>query len=202
MPDRTFLFDLPPEASVSPQLRAATELAGIVDTLRGCVEQLTEAHVALSERVDALDSPAGWAPSGVCWRDLDRDAARELWAWLIGWTRWLVGRYGLAQDLGVCWPAHPPLVEELTALCLSWHHAYTGTADPDAPLRWHDALHRARQRWQMWDTTRCRHGQHTPPSPDTVWVDAWPRDNDQAVTRDVDARPAAQPLAPTAGGTP
>ncbi|MFE9187857.1 hypothetical protein ACFYMB_31515 [Micromonospora haikouensis] len=200
MPDRAFLFELPPEAS--PQLRAVTELAEIVDTLRDSLEKLAEAHVALSERVDALDDAAGQMPSAVCWRDLDPDAARELWAWLIGWTSWMVERYGLAQDLGACWPAHPPLVEELTALCVSWHYAYAGQADPDAPLRWHEALHRARQRWQLWDTTRCRHGQHSPSNPDTVWAEPWPEDADQAVAHDIDARLAQQPLAPAAGGIP
>ncbi|WP_374539577.1 hypothetical protein [Micromonospora aurantiaca (nom. illeg.)] len=199
MPDRTFLFDIPEQAS--PQERATAELAGLIDTLRGAVEQLAEAHTALSDRVDALDSPTGFVPARHCWRDLHRDDARELWAWLIAWTRWLSDRYGLAQDLGACWPAHPALVEELTALAVSWHHAYSAKADPDAPLRWHEALHRARTRWQQWDTTRCRHGQHTPRSPDTVWAQPWPDTADQAVSEDIRARPAPAAAAHEVGGS-
>ncbi|RLK12657.1 hypothetical protein DER29_5940 [Micromonospora sp. M71_S20] len=191
MAQRTFQFELPQQAS--EEQRALAELAGLIDTLRGSVEQLAEAHVALAERVDALDAPGGWVPAGYCWRDLDADAARQLWAWLAAWTRWLVDRYGLAQDLGACWPAHPALVEELTALSVSWHHAYSGKADPDAPLRWHEALHRARHRWQGWDTTRCRHGHHTPRSGDTVWSQPWPDDAERAVTDDIDARQRAAP---------
>lgn len=188
MPDRTFLFDIPEQAS--PQERATAELAALIDTLRGSLEQLAQAHVTLSERVDALDSPTGFVPARHCWRDLDRDRARELWAWLIAWTRGISDRYGLAQDFGACWPAHPPLVEELTALAVSWHHAYSTKADPDAPLRWHEALHRARTRWQQWDYTRCRYGQHSDPSPDAVWSQPWPTPAEDAVRADIDARPA------------
>lgn len=198
MTGRGFLFEIPEQAS--GEQRAIAEIAGLVDALRVSVERLAEAHVALGERVDAIDGDARWAPARHCWRDLDRDAARELWAWLIAWTQWLVDRYGLAQDLGSCWPAHPALVEELTALAVSWHHAYSRKADPDAPVRWHEALHRARHRWQGWDTTRCRHGQHTTRSADTVWSPPWPRDAERAVTDDVNARQRAAP-APTAGGT-
>lgn len=198
MTDPTFLFELPAQAS--PEQRAITELAKILDTLRGSVAHLAEAHVSLQEHVDALGAAStGWAPAGFCWRSLDRDAARELWAWLMAWTRWLVDRYGLAQDLGACWPAHPPLVEELTALCVSWHHAYSGKADPDAPLRWHEALHRARQRWQAWDTSRCRFGEHGPRSKDAVWSDGWPTDADRAVKHDVNGRPAPQTPAQPVG---
>lgn len=198
MTDRAFLFDVPAEAS--GEQRAIAELAELIDSLRVSVERLAEAHVALGERVEAIDGDTAWAPTGHCWRDVDADAARQLWAWLIAWTRWLVDRYGLAQDLGACWPAHPALVEELTALSVSWHHAYSGKADPDAPLRWHEALHRARHRWQAWDNTRCRHGHHTPGSADAVWSAPWPDDAEQAVTGDITARQRAVP-ARSAGGT-
>ncbi|MEV1319457.1 hypothetical protein AB0J14_25635 [Micromonospora arborensis] len=198
MTDRAFLFDVPAEAS--GEQRAIAELAELIDSLRVSVERLAEAHVALGERVEAIDGDAAWAPAGHCWRNVDADAARQLWAWLIAWTRWLVDRYGLAQDLGACWPAHPALVEELTALSVSWHHAYSGKADPDAPLRWHEALHRARHRWQAWDSTRCRHGNHTPGSADAVWSAPWPDDAEQAVTGDIAARQRAVP-ARSGGGT-
>ncbi|MFI7645180.1 hypothetical protein ACIBTZ_03730 [Micromonospora sp. NPDC049460] len=199
MPDRTFLFDIPEQ--VSPQERATAELAVLIDTLRGAVEQLAEAHVALSDRVDALDASTAFVPDRHCWRDLHREDARELWAWLITWTHWLSDRYGLAQDLGTCWPAHPALVEELTALAVSWHHAYSAKADPDAPLRWHEALHRARTRWQHWDTNRCRHGQHTPRSPDTVWEQPWPDIAERAVSEDIRTRSAPAVAAEETGGS-
>ncbi|MEU8376122.1 hypothetical protein AB0C22_23785 [Micromonospora sp. NPDC048894] len=186
MSDRTFLFELPEQAS--PPQRAVAELAELIDTVRAAVDQLAEAHVSLSERVDALDAPTGWTPARYCWRDLSRDDARDLWTWLTAWTTWLVDRYGLAQDLGPCWPGHPSLVEELTALSVSWHHAYSPRADPEGPLRWHEALHRARHRWQQWDTTRCRHGQHTPANPDSVWAQPWPDAAERAVDDDVNAR--------------
>ncbi|MFI6129439.1 hypothetical protein [Micromonospora sp. NPDC051141] len=199
MTPRAFQFEVPQQAS--EEQRALAELAELIDTLRGSVEQLAEAHVALTDRVDAFDAAGGWAPSGYCWRGLDADAARQLWAWLVTWTRWLVDRYGLAQDLGACWPAHPALVEELTALSVSWHHAYSGKADPDAPLRWHEALHRARHRWQAWDSTRCRHGHHTPRSGDTVWSQPWPDDAERAVTDDIDTRSHTTAPQPREGTT-
>ncbi|WP_434740758.1 hypothetical protein [Micromonospora sp. SH-82] len=188
MTDRSFLFELPEPGQATPQERATGELADLIDTLRATVHRLAESHVALTERVDTFAAPTAWTPARHCWRELDGDAARELWEWLTTWLRWLADRYGLAQDLGPCWPAHPALVEELTALCVSWHHAYSGAGDPDASIRWHEALHRARHRWQQWDTTRCRHGHHTPRKPDTVWAQPWPDDADQAVTDDINAR--------------
>ncbi|MGW0507046.1 hypothetical protein [Micromonospora sp. NPDC003241] len=200
MSHRTFDFALPDDASA--QQRATVELAELIDSLRGSVEHLAEAHTALVDRVDALDTTTGWIPARHCWRELDSDAATELWAWLITWTGWLVDRYGLAQDLGPCWPAHPALVEELTAVCVAWHHAYSRKADPDAPLRWHEALHRARQRWQQWDYTRCRHGQHSPANPETVWADSYPNTTaDRAVSDDITARSATSEPAPATGGT-
>ncbi|MEV4830636.1 hypothetical protein AB0K25_20235 [Micromonospora sp. NPDC049257] len=199
MSPRTFQFELPQQAS--EEQRALAELAGLIDTLRGSVEQLAEAHVALAERVDASDATGEWMPAGYCWRDLDADAARQLWAWLAEWTRWLVDRYGLAQDLGACWPAHPALVEELTALSVAWHHAYSGKGDPDAPVRWHEALHRARHRWRDWDTTRCRHGHHHPRSGESVWSPPWPDDAERAVTDDIDARPSGMAAQPGGGTT-
>jgi hypothetical protein len=83
-------------------------------------------------------------------RDLGPKAEEELRTQLTDWVGWLRSRYPLATEIRPCWPEHPEIVEELTALWLAWQHAY---ADPDATLTaaadWHDRwlsglLHRHR----------------------------------------------------------
>jgi hypothetical protein len=87
-----------------------------------------------------------------CWRDLGPKAEEELWSLLRDWVGWLRSRYPLAQKIPPCWPEHPEIVEELTALWLAWQYAYSNA---DAPLTaaadWHD-------RWLPGLLHRLQHG--------------------------------------------
>ncbi|MDR7277667.1 hypothetical protein [Catenuloplanes atrovinosus] len=190
-----FTFELPADAS--PEMEAIADLAGAVDALRAGLAGLADEVVRLQEQ-----APAGrpeWTPARVRWRDLDRDGARAVWLWLIDWVAWAVDRYQLTDALGPCWPRHPPLVEDLTAVCLAWHGSYHPGAGLEAPLRWHEALDRARPRWRELDTSKCRHGYHTSRRIDTPWPDDWQRQALHAAAADLATRPAPDAPAVTEG---
>jgi hypothetical protein len=181
-PDLFPAFDYQPPVDAGGELRTVAALAGIVDELRGAVTDLAAiAHHRLPEPSTtafgasaALDEPPIDLPAGLRWEQLNDAAATAAWRWLLTWTWWLVQRYELHAELGACWVHHPGLVEELTALCASWHGAYNPDAGPDGPLRWHEALARARIRWREWDEhTNCRHGRHQQRRPDLAWPTDW-----------------------------
>jgi hypothetical protein len=87
-----------------------------------------------------------------CWRDLGLEASESLWHELSDWVAWIRHRYPLAKRVPACWPEHPEIVEELTALWLAWNSAYS---ERDAPLTgaidWHD-------RWLPGLLHRLEHG--------------------------------------------
>ena len=87
-----------------------------------------------------------------CWRYLGPQGTETLWAELSDWVGWIRNRYPLARRIPDCWTRHPEVIEELTALWLAWHAAYT---ERDAPLTgaidWHD-------RWLPGVLHRLEHG--------------------------------------------
>ncbi|GGQ83826.1 hypothetical protein [Couchioplanes azureus] len=181
-----FTYQLPDEAP--PEMAA---IATLGQGLHGLLASMTELHTqlaALREQHEALhkrvDEQAGTgarkrrAPPGIPWplrwAELDHTGASQAWVWLIGWVAWLVERYQLVEELPSCWPQHPALVEELTALAAGWYAAYDETADAAAPLAWHERFTRARMRLREWDDyTRCRNGTHTTRQLDLDWPDTW-----------------------------
>jgi hypothetical protein len=188
-----FLFDLPDNAP--PDMRAIALLGQGLNTLRAAIAALSDQHRQLRDQVAALTPPPGATdpaavPGPLRWADLDRAQASTTWIWLINWVGWLTTRYQLDEELPHCWARHPPLVEELTALAAAWHAAYDNAAPADAPLRWLEALARARTRLREWDDhTRCRNGTHIQRHIDLPWPSGW---RDQAIDialADVSERP-------------
>jgi hypothetical protein len=196
MDDYTFV--LPDDAP--PDLAAVAELGRGLHRLAEAVDELHQQHLDLAQQVAARaaggrgrKAPAS-VPWPLRWRHLDRDAAGEVWGWLIDWTGWLVERYQLAEEIPVCWPLHAPLIEELTALAAAWHDAYDESAPADAPLVWHERLARARARLRDWDDyTRCRNGVHTARRIDLAWPDDWRTTAEQTATADLAGRPTPDP---------
>lgn len=196
-----FRFDVPDDAP--RDMQAISVLAATVGALSTATDRLVhdhvdlradhgklaKAHAALHQQVTKTARTRSDAPLSVRWDRLDRPTASTVWAWLINRVQWLVERYSLQEDLGPCWPQHPALVEELTALCLSWHNAYDGV-NRDAPLRWHEALDRARRRWRDWDRqTKCRLGRHTDTPVAAAWPSTWRDDALQIAQDDGAGRP-------------
>ena len=128
-------------------LRHAEALTGLRRDLDQLATQTADTLADLLTRLDTLpDASAAERQRafpglqvGWCWRDIGPRAAATLWSEVTTWVAWLRSRYPLARRIPACWPQHPEVVEELTALWLAWQAAYT---DPDAPLTaaadWHD----------------------------------------------------------------
>jgi len=83
----------------------------------------------------------GQVPDNWCWQSISEDEALEQWRHLAAWVGWLRGRYPIAEQLPGCWWRHSELVEELTAVWLAWHGAYTDPrGHPGAPVDFHDRV--------------------------------------------------------------
>jgi len=83
----------------------------------------------------------GQIPDDWCWQSIGEDEALEQWRHLTAWVGWLRGRYPIAEQLPGCWWRHSELVEELTAVWLAWHGAYTDPrGHPGAPADFHDRV--------------------------------------------------------------
>lgn len=195
----TFDFDLPPGAS--PDMVAIAELGASLQQLTDAVDALHQQHLELRDAVTPRATASGGprkAPAGMPWplrwSDLDRDAAAQVWAWLIDWVGWFVDRYEIAEEIPACWYRHGPLVEELTALAAGWHTAYDDNARGDEPLIWHERLARARDRLREWDDfTRCRNGEHTAHSLDLRWPEGWMDTAAEAANADLVTRRQTPP---------
>lgn len=134
------------QAQVISQLRRDLDSVAheATDTIAGLIARLEDLE---SRTVTAARAPTAW-----CWRKIGPQASEELWRQLTDWVAWTRSRYPLARKIPPCWAEHPELVEELTALYLSWQHAYESL---DAPLtaaaEWHD-------RWLSGVLYRLEHG--------------------------------------------
>ena len=199
----TFDFELPDNPP--PDMVAAAQLGAAVSQLANAVKSLHQQHQQLRQLVEQTRTAANTAggervmPWPLRWRDLHRQAAAETWAWLIDWVGWFVDRYQVAEEIPACWPQHPPLVEELTALAAAWHSCYDDNAHPDGPLLWHERLARSRDRLRGWDDyTRCRNGTHTTRPHDLTWPDSWHDTAIDTANSDLAGRPAAD-TPPVAG---
>jgi hypothetical protein len=137
--------DPAPSNTSDPIGRELMRQAQLISQLRRDLDELAHGTtdvaadlLARFEDLESADSRRG-SPRSWCWRDLGPKAAEELWSQLTDWVRWLRSRYPLAKKVPPCWPEHPEVVEELTALWLAWQHAYV---DPNAaltaPAEWHD----------------------------------------------------------------
>ncbi|WP_052720124.1 hypothetical protein [Actinoplanes rectilineatus] len=190
-------FQLPEDPP--PDMVAVAQLAASMARLTQAVDTLHQQHLALADTV-ARGQNAGprKAPPSIPWplrwADLDRDAAAQVWAWLIDWVGWAVDRYQLAEEIPACWYQHPPLIEELTGLAAAWHTAYDDTAPADGPLLWHERFARARLRLRDWDDyTRCRNGTHTDRHLDLTWPEEWREAAVLVADADLDDRTAGEP---------
>ncbi len=140
-------------------------LAEVLEALALRQEAVERTVDTLSHRLGTTPAEGPWA-----WRTLGPSRRRELLTQLREWVDWLITRYELraeAQTIPPCWYRHPVAVEELTALMVAWHAAYTAdeSAPSDALINWHDrwlwpALHRLNVQLRVWP--KCTGGTHEP----------------------------------------
>jgi hypothetical protein len=144
-----------------PLTRQLVQQAQLISRLRHDLDQLaseiTDAYADLLSRLETLhgqQAARSATPSAWCWRTLGEQGSEELWTELKDWVTWIRHRYPLAKKIVPCWPEHPEVVEELTALWLAWQAAYE-QPDPQltAAADWHD-------RWLPGLLRRLEHGPH------------------------------------------
>jgi hypothetical protein len=141
-------------------IRRAEAISQVRKDLDQLASEVTDSVADVLTRMEALEDQSGsaggavgpHAVAGWCWRYLGPQGSDALWAELTGWVGWIRNRYPLARRIPECWARHPEVIEELTALWLAWHAAYT---ERDAPLTgaidWHD-------RWLPGVLHRLEHG--------------------------------------------
>lgn len=95
------------------------------------------------------DDAAGQARPLREWHALDAAERLETWAELVDWVVWLHDRYELSVEerLPPCWPQHPGLIEELSAL-KAWRQDIfaadqSSQATGQAARYWHGELRQA-----------------------------------------------------------
>lgn len=98
----------------------------------------------------------------VDWTKLPEDSGDHEASWirLCDWVEWLTARYRLTREerLPACWPQHPELVEELTAL-RAWHlEAYGPDGSGQQAVHWHQALADLLNRTAQFWAAGCRAG--------------------------------------------
>ena len=149
------------QVDTEPLARQLLKQAELISRLRRDLDllasEITDAYADVLTRFESMEDHTPVRSAGAaawCWRDLGDEASEELWSELKNWVAWIRHRYPLAKKIPPCWPAHPEVVEELTALWLAWQAAYQ---QPDAQLTaaadWHD-------RWLPGVLHRLEHGTH------------------------------------------
>lgn len=130
------------------------ELAGDIATLYEHLHSHSDRLASLRQAMLAIDARladllAQHPPTQVFrWENLTETERHDKHAALTSWVDTISTRYRYSEIPGCPnWATHDALVEELTALWTAWTAAYTPGAHPTEPLRWHEALHRARDRF-------------------------------------------------------
>lgn len=133
-------------AELAADLATLYERAATVDKRLASTRQVV---AAMDDMLTQLVSRRGAGPQVFRWDDLDTPDRQQRWAAFTDWVTTIAARYGYDEIPGCPqWnqPQHWPIIEELTALWLTWAAAHTPAADSDAPRRFHEALWRARER--------------------------------------------------------
>jgi hypothetical protein len=99
------------------------------------------------------------------WHTLTPTERQAAWCELVDWVIWLHDRYELAVDhrLPHCWPQHPGLIEELTALKAWRDEIYTGEQPAGQAARyWHAELRHVVHAATTSYAAGCRAGHKSP----------------------------------------
>ncbi|GAA2522518.1 hypothetical protein [Pilimelia columellifera] len=99
------------------------------------------------------------------WHAMTPTERRTAWVELVDWVTWLHDRYELATEhrLPECWPQHPGLIEELSALKAWRHEIYNSIAPSGQAARyWHAELRLVIANATTAYAQPCRAGHKTP----------------------------------------
>lgn len=123
-------------ARVAELETVATDALRQAESAQRVLPELADRIAAVKPSV-APSANAGASPSS--WlAERERADAKALVAWI---NRVLIHYPGMGQSLGVCWPFHSWIVEELFALHAAWVEAYQSErASGSKVVDWHDRM--------------------------------------------------------------
>jgi hypothetical protein len=140
----------PPDHPELSLQELAEDIATIYEHIRSHADHLSslrQTTLAVDAKLAGLLTRQAPAVQVFRWENLPDTEREEKRAAFTAWVNTVASRYGYDEIPGCpSWWDHDALVEELTALWISWTGAYMSGAHPTEPLRWHEALHRARDR--------------------------------------------------------
>lgn len=147
-------------------------LTGYVLALRELIEDDVLTRIeALEETQNAEDGQARWAQW--CWRYTSGEERRILWQEVADFVRFINARFGQHSNLlqiRPCWYEHPVVVEELTAMMVSWQAAMAGArkvnTDYSAWLSYwfYPRMAAIRESKNTWGLGKCLSEHHAPDS--------------------------------------
>ena len=131
----------------------------------------TDAHEEILTKVvteleKLIKKPPHSQPSPWLWAASKGAARTKLWNEVSGFVDVYNARFGVYDTLAIlpCWHLHPVVVEEVTALMLSWRSSHYGhkvpTIDPNYWLQNFLYPTIARIRSEPWGQTRCSTNSH------------------------------------------
>ncbi|MHB1210615.1 MAG: hypothetical protein ACYC1I_13085 [Acidimicrobiales bacterium] len=87
----------------------------------------------------------------VDWRATPPAERAILWTEFVEWVEWYLGNYEITTSvIPECWPEHPTLVEELSALWTAHLASYDIASTATLPLRWLEDAARQRDRLKTY----------------------------------------------------
>jgi hypothetical protein len=124
--------------------------------LRAIESKLRELH----KRVGQLEHKKAHAEAQQAarkpWSDLTPEEADQRWKELHAWVQELLARNNIGpKEIPDCWYRHNGLVDELEALRWAWLELNNPESKCSEPIRWREALHRARGRWPLFNPNGC-----------------------------------------------
>ena len=140
----------PPDHQELGLQELAEDITTIYEHIRSHADRLAslrQATLAVDAKLAELLTRQTPAAQVFRWENLTEAERQTKHAAFVTWVDTVASRYDYDEIPGCPnWQDHDALVEELTALWISWTGAYASGAHPTEPLRWHEALHRARDR--------------------------------------------------------
>lgn len=135
------------------EVYAPIDASGPLRGVSALVQQHITSSVVAPRALKIWDDAA--APAE--WDVLDDELAAARWRAFEDWVQWLIWRFEMnAKAIPDCWPRHPPVVEELTALWQAWDKSTLSGGD--APLNWLALLEQCRSRLQGTWAHDCANG--------------------------------------------
>lgn len=132
--------------------------------------------IELPAGLDVGDRAAAVTDNGaIRWEELGGEERGEVWERLRRFVDWFVQRYRIPDMvIPACWPRHPAVVEELTALMSARVASFSDGDQGLGPIGWHERAALVRQRIEtLHYRGECQSGHIPAPPRAATDVDDW-----------------------------